>query len=280
MVTDNYELVGSIRRNLADIAANYDEALDPVRRAAGSFVTGSREKPMPVAEHVLELRDEVRRDMTYWARFILDEAKGADGGPLQRGPESVEVVDLVPFVAHWVDWLLTERPDDAENLATEAKSHADSLRAIVFPIGRDWMPLGECPVTVARDGNPEPCGGQVRAYDRTAQSSVAWSSDPEAQARETPKRIQFIKCPDCGTEDTLAWWMSQIAPEGSDLAVADTVIACVTSRTFRPLTHEQLRQWATRGFVQRHGKDLKGRTLYSTAAVLNYAQDQTKEEVA
>jgi hypothetical protein len=74
--------------------------------------------------------------------------------------------------------------------------------------------------------------------------------------------------------------MSQIVPEGSDLAHADAVIACVTMRTFQPLTHGQLRQWAYLGNIQRHGKDTKGRTLYSSKAVLAYAQHQIKEEAA
>jgi len=252
-------LAGQIRRDLYAIVDHYDAALEPARRAAGSQVKVTKEPPLPISAHVLQVRRETATDLTYWARFLLDEVRDVNGNPLQHGPTSVAPDALVPFVARWVDWLITNMPDDADNLAEDAAKHATGLRDIVFPPRRDWMPIGDCPVTVAdADGNSVACGTKVRAY---------------------PER-SFIACPGCGTEDTLAWWMSQIVPEGSDLAHADAVIACVTSRTFRPLTHEQLRQWASRGFVKRHGKDTKGRTLYSSAAVLAYAQTQTKEEAA
>lgn len=255
-MTDSPTLAGRIRRDLYAIADLYDEALEPVRRAAGSHVTASKEPPLPIGAHILDVRREAANDLAYWARFLLDEVRDVDGETLQHGPTSTDVVDLVPFVARWADWLEAHMADDAENLAGDAEKHAKALRGITDPNRRDWLPIGECPVTVAdAQGNAVACGAKVRAY---------------------PER-QFIACPGCGTEDTLAWWMSQIVPEGSDLAHADAVIACVTSRTFRPLSHELLRKWASLGHVRRHGKDAKGRTLYSSAAVLAYAQNQTKE---
>jgi hypothetical protein len=258
-MTDAHDLAGQIRRDLYGIVDNYDEALEPARRANGSQVKATREPPLPIGAHVLDVRAEAHRDLMYWTRFLLDEVKDVNGNPIQHGPASVEPAALVPFIATWVDWLIANLPDDADNLAGEASKHAKALRQLAAPQRREWMPIGECPVTVAdKDGNSVECGAKVRAY---------------------PERA-FIRCPGCGTEDTLAWWMSQIVPEGSDLAHADAVIACVVSRTFQPLTHEQLRQWAARGFVMRHGKDTKGRTLYSSKAVLAYAQHQIKEEAA
>lgn len=255
----NDDLAGQIRRDLWAIRDTYDEALEPVRRASGSQVKASKEPPLPIGAHVLDVRREAHVDLTYWTRFLLDEVRDINDEPLQHGPTSLAVEVLVPFIATWVDWLITNAPDDADNLATDAGKHARELRAITDPARREWLPIGECPVTVAdAEGNSVACGAKVRAY---------------------PER-PFIACESCGTEDTMEWWMSQIVPEGSDLAHADAVIACVVSRTFQPLTHEQLRQWASRGFVVRHGKDTKGRTLYSSKAVLAYAQHQTKEEAA
>jgi len=103
--------------------------------------------------------------------------------------------------------------------------------------------------------------------------SLSALDDPDA-------RVSFIVCPVCGHEDTLSWWLSKTIPEGADLAPAESVIAFVSLRTAEVLTHAQLRQWATRGFVKRHGRDEKGRTLYSSNAVLAYAKDQIAESEA
>jgi hypothetical protein len=255
----NDDLAGQIRRDLWAVSDLYDEVLEPVRRAAGSHVTTTKTPPLPISAAILDTRAEASRDLHYWARFILDEVRDVNGELMTNRIADTRPETLVRFIVIWVDRIVSEFPDDADNLAREVGEHVRELRQFARPERRDWMPIGECPVTVAdADGNSVVCGAKVRAY---------------------PDRA-FIACPSCGTEDTLAWWMSQIVPEGSDLAHADAVIACVTMRTFRPLSHEQIRKWAHRGFIQRHGKDTKGRTLYSSAAVLAYAQHQTQEDVA
>ena len=122
------------------------------------------------------------------------------------------------------------------------------------------------------------CGATVRAHDRTVED-LAYTSDAEGSERKL-KRIQFIKCPGCGTEDTIDWWISQIVPEGSDKATATEVIAYVAMRGGEILHHDQIRKWKSLGHIRGHGKDVKGRTLYSSAAVLAYAMTKTKEAAA
>jgi hypothetical protein len=264
------DLAGQIRRNLYAIMDLYDEALEPVRRAPDSTVKSpSKEPPAPISAHILQIRGDARTDLVNWAGFILDEIRDINGNPMTNRLVAATPKALVPFIATWVDHIIREFPADGDLIATKVAEHVKALLdisglaivngEIVVRAPRDWMAIGNCPVTVADpDGNSVVCGAKVRAYADRA----------------------FIACPSCGTEDTLAWWMSQIVPEGSDLAHADAVIACVTMRTFRPLSHEQIRQWAARGHIARHGKDTKGRTLYSSAAVLAYAQHQTEEDVA
>lgn len=256
-MSDN--LAGQIVRDLDTIRANYDEAIEPARRSAGSqAVTVTKEPPLPIGAHILDVRMETFADLHFWCSFILENMRGADQKALTTRVE-LTVDGMTRFITTWVGRIVDDFPDDADNLAKEVGKGARGLTGITDPPKREWLPIGDCPVTVADgDGNSVVCGASVRAY-------------PEKR---------FIACPSCGTEDTMAWWMSQIVPEGADLAHADAVIACVVSRTFQPLTHEQLRQWASRGFVARHGKDTKGRTLYSSAAVLAYAKDQTKEVAA
>jgi hypothetical protein len=258
-VNDAPTLAGRIRRDLWQIVDYYDATLEPSNQSSGgSRVAASKEPPLPISAHILDTRAEAHRDLTYWTRFLLDEVRDINDEPIQHGPGSIDVASLVPFIVTWVDWLVTNAPDDADNLATEAEKHARALYAIVFPPRREWLTIGDCPVTVARDGQAELCGSRVRAY---------------------PDR-QFIQCPGCGTEDTLAWWMSQIVPEGSDRATATEVIAYVAMWSGLIVHHEQIRKWASLGHIRRHGRDVKGRTLYSSAAVLAYAKDQTKEAAA
>ena len=255
-MSDN--LAGQIVRDLDTIRDTYDEAIQPARRGAGSQVKTTKTPPLPIGAHILDVRIETFTDLHFWCGFILENMRGNDDTQLATHVD-LTVDGMTRFITTWVGRIVDDYPDDATNLAKETAKHARELGGIIDAPKRDWLPIGDCPITVAdTEGNSIVCGASVRAY-------------PEKQ---------FIACPSCGTEDTMAWWMSQIVPEGADLAHADAVIACVVSRTFQPLTHEQLRQWASRGYVSRHGKDTKGRTLYSSRAVLAYAKDQTKEAAA
>jgi hypothetical protein len=229
-MTDNYELVGSIRRDLQRIADNYDEALDPVRRAAGSPVKGSKEPPLPVSAHILDVRADAHRDLMFWARFLLDEVRDVNGDPLQHGPTSVEVGELVPFVSRWVDWLLREMPDDGENLATEASKHARALSGIVLgPKVREWVSLGDCPLTVARDGESVPCEAPLRAY---------------------PGK-NFIACKGCGHEDTLDWWRAKLVGHRPVLVGAKELVDILLIDLKVSVDADTVRQWAHRGKIAR-----------------------------
>lgn len=267
-----HEMVGTIRDHLNTITTHYDMALIPPTRPAIKLPTapspdakikyapkGMKEAPAPVNLDALDARRDTTQDLRYWIGFIYDEIRDHNDDHIRTLVDGDNIASMADHISRWAYHVVTQYPDDAENLHRDMRKHAGRLKQLAYPTAREWMPIGDCPITVADDqGNSVVCGAKVRAY-------------PEKQ---------FIECPGCGTNDTLSWWVSQIVPEGSDLAHADAVIACVVSRTLHPLTHEQLRQWASRGFVNRHGKDTKGRTLYSSRAVLAYAQNQTREEVA
>ena len=262
-MSDNYELVGSIRRACNDIADHYEGALDGPRRGGSvGGGSGSKEPPLPVSAHILDVRRDTHTDLAHWARVVYELVRNGEGGQISQritDDEQQQPMALAAFIGHWAQGLADADQGEAELCAEELRGHADKLRRLALPDRRDWMPIGDCPVTVADPaGNPVACGVKVRAY-------------PDKQ---------FIQCPGCGTEDTLAWWMSQIVPEGSDRATATQVIAYVAMRGSLILHHDQIRKWASLGHIKRHGKDVKGRTLYSSAAVLAYAEKQTKEEVA
>lgn len=262
----DYELVGSIRKAITQISDHYDLALEPPRRPATKLPTEAAEgkiryapkamkvSPAPINLDVLDARRDALLDLHFWARFILGEVRDINGEHLTASINGTDLHALATFVTTWADRLVTDHPDEAADCAEEMIKHGNKLRGYAYPDRRDWMTLGACPVIL-----DEVCGGQVRAYPDTTRQ-------PE--------------CAKCGTTAGTDWWMSQIAPEGSDLATAREVIACVAARTYHVVTNEQLWQWASRGNILRHGKDIKGRTLYSSAAVINWVVKGVKEEVA
>lgn len=161
------ELAGSIRRDLYAIVDNYDAALDPARRASDSQVKASKEPPLPIGAHILDIRAEVAVDLAYWARFLLDEVRDVNGETLQHGPTSTHIDELVPFVVRWVDWLLEYLPDDAENLAADARKHARALRGVVQGLGSRKFPIGPCIEHGVSDmGERIPCPGEMTAVLR------------------------------------------------------------------------------------------------------------------
>ncbi|MGZ4516425.1 MAG: hypothetical protein ACXVXN_00660 [Mycobacteriaceae bacterium] len=273
----DYALIGSIRRSLIAIADHYDVALIPPKMTSGvklptqaapeakmKYAKPAMEhSPAPVNVDVLDARRDAHADLLHYTRVVQFEVHGIDGQTIRTRVDGDSIYELCTFLTTWAERLADEVPAEAEACAYDLAKHATKLQRFALPDRRSRQRLGECPVTVAdADGNSVVCGTAVYAYP-----------DEDGIHR-------FVRCPGCGTEDTIDWWMSQIVPEGADLAHATAVIACVAMRLGMALTHGQIRQWAYLGFILRHGHDDKGRTLYSTAAVLAYAQHQTKEEAA
>lgn len=237
-------LAGQIRRDLYAIVDNYDEALEPARRAAGAQVKATREPPLPIGAHILDARREAHTDLVYWARFLLDEVRDINGETLQHGPTTLDVGVLVPFVSTWADWLVTNAPDDADNLAADAAKHAKALRGIVAPERRDWMPLGRCPVVP--DGEAEACGGQVRAY---------------------PDTERMPSCQTCRTEAVTNWWAQAMLADPDRLLTADELPAFLHTEFGKVVRPATVRKWIERKWIESSGRDEGGRTLYDRGAV-------------
>ena len=280
-MTDVSNLAGEIRRDLWTIRDFYDEALNPPRLTSGiklptQPVPDDRMKyaakvvphsPPPVDLAVIEARQKAHHDLLHYTRIIQFEVTDINGGTIQARVDGGSIASLAAFIDTWAVHLV-EQTSEGEMAAADFAKHARTLRRMARPDRRDWMPIGECPVTVAdADGNPVPCGEQVRAYDRTVDEGYTVG---EFGTERKLKRIQFIRCPGCGTEDTLAWWMSQIVgnPDAKPLVTADELIGIVARDLNRVLTHEQIRQWASRNKIPRAGRDVKGRVLYDHTVIV------------
>ena len=248
-MTETPDLAGRIRRDLYAIADNYDEALEPARRASGSHVKATKEPPLPIGAHVLDARAEAHRDLMYWTRFLLDEVRDVNGDPIQHGPTAVEVGVLVPFIATWVDWLIANHPDDADNLAAESSDHARNLRALAAPHRPEWVPLGKCPLDVDSPNGPIPCGGQVRARP-----------GEDGQMAEAT-------CRGCGVNAVVTWWERVLLPEASRLVTAAELPEFVRVQFGKVVKEPTVRKWIERHVIEAAGTDEKGRTLYDKGAV-------------
>ena len=109
-----------------------------------------------------------------------------------------------------------------------------------------------------------------------------------------------VPCPTCGRRVTIdpavpitrcrcrewgdvAWWTQHVAPaaptEGTLLTARD-VVGWMLVRHGVTVSEQQIRQWATRGKVDRRGKDDKGRTLYDPRQILGCAMPRTSTNAA
>ena len=281
-----FDVARQIRDSLAEITSLYDDTLEPQRATSGiklptvggplvgmKYAARSmRHSPPPISVAILDARNECHRDLLHVARVILEVCVDINGDPIVTRVDHTSVPALCEFVSTWAFPLASIDPQAAGSCERRMARHAAKLMATAYPERRDWIAIGDCPCDIVNaEGERVTCGAQLRAYgDRMDLGAL---SDPDA-------RVRFIVCPVCGHEDTLDWWLSRIMPEDADVAPAESVIAFVSLRTTQAVTHDQLRQWATRGFVQRHGRDEKGRTMYRASAVLAWVRDQVKEDAA
>lgn len=271
-MTEAYETVGNIRRACQQITDHWEGSLSGPRVSGdigGS--AGSKEPPAPVSLDILDARHEAHGDLAHWARVVLQTVVDGEGHRMDwtLPDDDTQPLALAAFVSHWAERLTALDHLEAELCAEELTKHGRRLKSLALPDRRDWIPIGDCPITVAdANGNSVECGHQVRAYDQVQDASV-WTSDTTDAGRKI-ERIQFIRCPGCGHEDTLAWWMSQIVgnPEAKPLVTADELISVVARDLGHILTHATIRQWVHRNQIPKAGKDAKGRNLYDHAIVV------------
>jgi len=182
-VSDTLELENQIRRDLWSIRETYDETIEPARRATGSQVKASKEPPLPISAHILDVRVETFRDLHYWCSFILDNMRGADDKALTTRVD-LTVDGMTAFIETWTVRIVGDFPADAENLAKEMGRAARGLRGVVQETGARRFPIGGCPEYGTSDmGERIPCPGELRALlrkeDDLLPSEVACSLDAQ-----------------------------------------------------------------------------------------------------
>lgn len=161
---DPYTAAGAIRRSLITIRDYYEDALQGAPALDESDVKATSAAGEPVNLAAVDARNDAHRDLSYWARFILDEV---NDGTVVHGPADVEVDTLTRFVDIWALAICEQHPLDGDNLVREMKRHAKLLEALAKGWRVKRIEVGRCPeVVMILDGELEtltPCMGTLHA---------------------------------------------------------------------------------------------------------------------
>lgn len=234
----------------------------PLGRLGGGSSRSSTAKDVDNGDHntgvdnldiVLSDRGDITAVLQGWARVVVE-----DFDVTTVIPHGHDVGGMCVFLERWARHMTGHVA--ADDFAEEVHRGAGKVLRYAKPRGRDWMLLGECPVELEHaDGTLGPCGGRVVAY-------------PIAGSDRDPR------CQTCGTVAVVDWWISHMVgnPAAKTLVTATELIGIIAYRLHWTVTHEMIRQWASRGKIQRAGRDSKGRTLYDHADVVSAIGDDVR----
>lgn len=214
---------------------------------------GDHNRDVDNLDIVLSDRGDITAVLQGWSRVVVE-----DFGVTTVIPHGHDVQGMCTFLERWAKHMTGHVACD--DFVDELHGAAMTVLRRAKPRGRDWMLLGDCPVEVEHaDGTLGVCGGRVVAF-------------PQAGSDRDPR------CQSCGTVAVVDWWISHMLgnPEAKPLVTATELIGIVAYSLHWTISHDQIRQWAARGKIERAGKDSKGRTLYDHAAVT----DAIRGEVA
>ena len=262
-MTDTATTEDTIRRHLTTITTHWDALLVA---PGGAGQGGSRSTLITADDHadtdadidratrVVSLRRFATDVLNGWSRVIME-----DRPVTEALPDGSNVPSMAAFLVTHAQWMSGH--DAAGDLVDELGDVARKVKALAAPKRREWISLGACPVEVEFDPEQgvEVCGGQVRAWPTLADLT-----------REEAAHVRLPSCRRCGTEATVEWWQTHMLgnPAASPLVTATDLIAVVAFSLRWVITHDQIRQWKSRGKIEGAGRDAKGRTLYRHAEVV------------
>ena len=237
-----------IRKALMTITRHWDDTLEPVRRAPGSHVQTSKEAPLPISAHVLDVRAQCRSRMASDCLMVITERDLHT-----EHLSGFDIVAMADLLMRHSDWL--GQHEAAAIVVWELEASADDLKGIAAPHRKDWMSLGICPLTVEAavvvDGEDTlevvGCTGTIRAY-------------PEADPY----------CDVCGIVAVVSWWEKMQFPEMDVMArlvTAPELVEFVHQQFGQRIQEPTIRKWVERGWITIASHDDKGRILYDKAAV-------------
>lgn len=179
---------------------------------------------------------EARRDIHEWCEALVSYAVVEQG---LVGRPSWDVPGMARFLLRHADWL-SNQPATAGKWATTIDRVARDGRRVAARSRVSGIYLGECPKTVAKDGEQTLCGGPIR-YQR----------EPGLAASD---RATTIACPWCKFEETAWWWCQRINPTSRRILMGNAAgVASLLSQKYlgqlaaqrQVINEKTVQNWAT-----------------------------------
>lgn len=215
---------------------------------AGDDDNGTHNRDVARLDIIVSARCDVLAVLKGWCRVIIE-----DWDVQKRTPNGGDMHSMVEFIDRWA--LTFSEHEAFEDALDEIRDASRTVRQIARPPIRDSVWIGDCPVTIGRDGDRVECGTAVRVR----------SGEP-------------IRCKGCDTEDTLDGWILRIVGHHEPVTTAQ-LIPLLKQRMGIHATPTQIRQWVHRGVIATTGTRDDGRSLFDRADVfarLAYRETHTK----
>ena len=149
-----------ILKALKTILDNYDATLEPVRRAPGAQVKGSKEPPLPISVHVLDIRAMTCSRLASWSLLVIDE-RDLHTEHLS-GLDVFAMADLLTRHAEWLG-----KHEAGTVAAEELEASARDLAGIALDNRPRRFTVGLCPEHGTSElGERVPCEGELRVVLR------------------------------------------------------------------------------------------------------------------
>lgn len=279
VLTDTQRLARTITEAATSIRRDWPHML-PVLAPAQRIGGGSHSAQITADDHdpteadidpltrVVSLRRYALDLLNGWSRVVMEDR------PVTKAlPDGLDAGQMCAFLDRHADWISGH--EAAKDCADELTEVARRVGQVVRPTRKEWISLGDCPLEVEFDpeAGPEVCGGKVRAWP----SQITDQTAAERAAERLPN------CRRCGTEATVDWWYRHMFADAemSRLVTTDELIGIIAVRLEWCVTHDQLRQWKSRGKIEATSKDAKGRTLWEHEVVVQAIhEDIAKRRIA
>jgi hypothetical protein len=233
-MSDNYELVGSIRRSLQDIRDHWDAMLTPT---GGSGRPGSATARITLEDHderetdidrstrIVSLRREVVDVLNAISRWVAEDR------PVTKAlPNGTDALDMIGFVDRHAEWIADLDAEDNGYEAGRLRDLSKRVTSLVAPPRKEWHYMGDCPFVpdfdepldmhIVTENPPWFCTGRVRVPVGGEQSAAT--------------------CTDCGRVGPVRWWEEVLGVpdevvDAEEMArrIFDSLHIRVTGRTVR-----------------------------------------------
>ena len=212
-------------------------------------------------DKTISLRRYVQDILNATARLVIEER------PVKHGiPSGVDVPGMAAFIARHAEWL--GEHDTADEAREELVDLAHRCHLVASPPRRESMSIGNCPLEqpAGDEAVLTECGGDVRVR--------LTGDDQDGEA--------YAACNRCGEVAVASWWAERmfVDGEGSPLVTIGELVAVIAYRLKIVVTHEQIRQWKSRGKIEASGADNKGRTLYRHEDVIDSIRAEVRAKAA